>query len=221
MGFILCLDTLLIPFSLFLTLGYHVYLWKCFKQNPSSTQIGLEKLRRNTWFQEIKQGDDTKGMLAVQSLRNTLMDTILTATIAILVNLALAALTSNTYNASHLLKAEIFGSHSKWVYSLKYGSASVFLLVSFFCCSVAIGFLIDANFLINASSLDEDDDQFSPDHSYTQTILERGFGLALVGNRMLCVSFSMLLWMLGPLPVALSSGALLWGLYGLDFASAR
>ncbi|KAG4125729.1 hypothetical protein ERO13_D10G114700v2 [Gossypium hirsutum] len=221
MGFILCLDTLLIPFSLFLTLGYHVYLWKSFKQKPSSTQIGLEKLRRNSWFQEIKQGDDKKGMLAVQSLRNTLMATILTATIAILVNLALAALTSNTYNASHLLKAEIFGSHSKWVYSLKYGSVSVFLLVSFFCCSVAIGFLIDANFLINASSLDEDDDQFSSDHSYTQTIFERGFGLALVGNRMLCVSFPMLLWMLGPLPVALSSGALLWGLYGLDFASAR
>ncbi|KAG8481420.1 hypothetical protein CXB51_026222 [Gossypium anomalum] len=221
MGFILCLDILLIPFSLYLTLGYHVYLWKCFKQKPSSTQIGLEKLRRNTWFQEIKQGDDKKGMLAVQSLRNTLMATILTATIAILVNLALAALTNNTYNASHLLKAEILGSHSKWVYSLKYGSTSLFLLVSFFCCSVAIGFLIDANFLINASSLDEDDDQFSSDPSYTQTIFERGFGLALVGNRVLCVSFPMFLWMLGPLPVVLSSGALVWGLYGLDFASAR
>ncbi|KAL4291552.1 hypothetical protein GQ457_14G002090 [Hibiscus cannabinus] len=222
MGFMLYLDTVLIPFSLFLTLGYHAYLWKTFKQRPSSTTIGLEKLRRKAWFRDIKQGDDKKGMLAVQSLRNTLMVTILAASIAILVNLALAAVTNNTYNASHLLiNSKIFGSQSDRMYAMKYGSASLFLLVSFLCSSMSVGFLIDANFLINAVSVD-DDDRFSYDpYSYTQTIFERGFGLAFVGNRVLCVTFPMLLWMFGPCPVALSSAALVWGLYEFDFVSAK
>ncbi|XVF65953.1 hypothetical protein PTKIN_Ptkin09bG0292300 [Pterospermum kingtungense] len=215
MGLILYLDTVLIPLSLFLILGYHAYLWQSFKQKPSTTKIGLQKLTRKTWFLDIKQGDDKNGMLAVQSLRNTLMTTILTASIAILVNLSLAALTNNTYNASHLFNnTEIFGSQSGRIYALKYGLASLFLLVSFLCSSMALGYLIDANFLINASG---DHEQFSSDPAYTQNIFERGFGLAFMGNRMLCIAFPMLLWMFGPLPVALSSAALVWGLYELDF----
>ncbi|KAE8663185.1 Lung seven transmembrane receptor family protein isoform 1 [Hibiscus syriacus] len=147
------------------------------------------------------------------------MVTILSASIAILVNLALEALTNNTYNASHLFDGEIFGSQSERIYALKYGLASLFLSVSFLCSSMAVGFLIDANFLINAVS---DDDRFSSDpYSYTQTIFERGFGLALVGNRVLCVTFPMLLWMFGPFPVVLSSAALVWGLYEFDFESAK
>ncbi|BFG36619.1 hypothetical protein CerSpe_228930 [Prunus speciosa] len=81
----------------------------------------------------------------------------------------------------------------------EYGSAALSLAVSFLCSSMAIGFLIDANFLINASG----------DHEFTssghiRTIFEKGFILALVSNRMLCITFPMLLWMV-------------WGLYGLDF----
>ncbi|KAE8662789.1 hypothetical protein F3Y22_tig00113124pilonHSYRG00060 [Hibiscus syriacus] len=220
MGFMLYLDTVLIPFSLFLTLGYHAYLWKTFEQRPSSTKIGLEKLHREFWFRDIKQGDGKKGMLAVQSLRNTLMATILSASIAILVNLALAALTNNTYNASHLFNSEIFGSQSERIYALKYGLASLFLSISFLCSSMSVGFLIDANFLINAVSLDDDRFSYDP-YSYTQTIFERGFSFAFVGNRVLCVAFPILLWMFGPLPVALSSAALVWGLYEFDFAPAK
>ncbi|OMO53861.1 hypothetical protein CCACVL1_28279 [Corchorus capsularis] len=223
MGFTLYLDTILIPSSIFLTLGYHVYLWQCFKHKPSATKIGVDKLIRTTWFSDIRQGDDKKGMLAVQSLRNALMATILTASIAIMINLALAALTNNAFNAgARLFNSEIFGSQSGKMYSLKYGSASLLLLVSFLCSSMALAFLIDANFLINASSARADGDHkelsFSS-RAYTQEIFERGFGLALIGNRVLCVTFPMLLWMFGPLPVALSSAALVWGLYGLDFAA--
>lgn len=157
-------------------------------------------------------------MLAVQSLRNTLMATILTASISVIINIALACLTNNTYYASHLLNNRIFGSQTNMILVLKYGSASLFLLVSFMCSSMAVGCLIDANFLINAMSSGEDHDQIYSNDAYTQRIMERGFLLAVVGERVLCVTFSLLFWMLGPVPVALSSVALVWGLYVLDFA---
>lgn len=152
-------------------------------------------------------------MLAVQSLRNTLMGTTLTATIAILIVLALAALVNNAFNAAHLiLNNAFFGSQSTKIFALKFGSAALFLSISFFCGSLAMGFLIDANFLINSCG------EFSSLPEYTQTVFEKGFILALISNRMLCITFPLLLWMLGPIPVWLSSLALVWGLYQIDFA---
>ncbi|KAK9291101.1 hypothetical protein L1049_009288 [Liquidambar formosana] len=210
MGLIAFLDTMLVPSSLFLTVGYHAYLWHNFKNKPSLTTFGIDTLRRRVWFQDMKEGDDKKGVLAVQSLRNTLMGTILTASIAIIITLMLAALASNTYNASHLLNSAFFGSQSGRIVVLKFGSASLFLLVSFFCSSMALGYLIDANFLINATG-----ELSSP--GYTQMIFERGFTLAVFGNRVMCITFPLLLWMFGPVPVALSSVALIWGLYMHDF----
>ncbi|CAL5388985.1 unnamed protein product [Camellia sinensis] len=173
----------------------------------------MDTFMRRAWLQDMKQGDDKKSVLAVQSLRNTLMTTILTASIAITINLSLAVLANNTYKAGHLFTNRLFDSQAGAILVLKYGAASLFLLVSFLCSSISIGCLTDAIFLINASA----DHEFSSP-GYTQTILERGFLLAVVGSRVLCITFTLLLWMFGPVPVALSSVVLIWGLYELDFS---
>lgn len=207
-------DTVLVPLSLFVMVGYHAFLWHHIKHRPSTTTIGHDSQKRKAWFLAIKEGDDKASMLAIQSTRNTLMVTILTATVAVLINLALAALTNNAYSADHLFSSAFFGSKSPKIFALKYGSASFFSSFSFLCSSMAVGYLIDANFLINAPN---SDGMFSTS-PYTLAVYERGFLLALFGNRLLCVTFPLLLWMFGPVPVALSSGALVWGLYELDFA---
>ncbi|KAK9986311.1 hypothetical protein SO802_031262 [Lithocarpus litseifolius] len=211
-GLVVYLDTILVPFSIFLTAGYHVYLWLNFKKKPFSTTNGINEIKRRAWFRDI-QGDDKKGMLAVQSLRNTLMATSFTASITILVNVALAALINNSYKAgetSHLFDNPIFGLQSGGMFAVKFGSASLLLLLSFLCCSMSIGYLIDANFLINAAP-----EFSSPEH--TQIVFERGFMLAFIGSRLLCITFPLLLWLLGPALVALSSMALVWLMYEFDF----
>ncbi|KAF3970205.1 hypothetical protein ACB098_09G092800 [Castanea mollissima] len=212
-GLVVYLDTILVPFSLFLTAGYHVHLWLNFKNKPFSTTIGINEIRRRAWFLDIQQGDDKKGMLAVQSLRNTLMATSFTASITVLVNVALAALINNSYKASetsHLFDHPIFGLQSGGMFAVKFGSASLLLLLSFLCSSMSIGYLIDANFLINASA------EFSSSE-HTQIVLERGFMLAFIGSRLLCITIPLLLWLLGPALVALSSMALVWLMYEFDF----
>ncbi|XP_052173484.1 uncharacterized protein LOC127788871 [Diospyros lotus] len=214
MGVILYLDTILVPLSLFLTIAYHAFLWHSFKNKPFQTTIGMNTMKRRVWLRELEQGDDKKGMLAVQSLRNTLMFTILTASLSIIMALSMAALANNAFNASSLFRSGFFGSQSGRIMVLKYGSATLFLLISFLCSSMAVSSLVDANFLINAAG----DDKFSQGHGHVQQVLERGFLLAVVGNRVLCVTFPLLLWLLGPVPVALASVALIWGLYELDFA---
>ncbi|KAH6832405.1 transmembrane protein [Perilla frutescens var. hirtella] len=212
---IVYMDSIIVPISLFLTIGYHAYLWHHLKTKPSQTSIGMNMLKRRAWLRQLNQGDDKKGMLAVQSLRNSLMFTILTATVTVIVTLCLAALTNNAFNAARILTAaHLFGSQSPRIMLLKYASASIFLLASFLCSSLAVGFLVDANFLINAIG------EFAPAGGYTEAVVERGFAMAVVGNRVLCIAFPLLLWLFGPLPVALSSFALVWGLYELDFVAS-
>ncbi|XLT12842.1 hypothetical protein HN51_058532 [Arachis hypogaea] len=77
---------------------------------------------------------------------------------------------------------------------------------------MAIGFLIDANFLMNTHG------KFLS-WNYTQTILERGFTLALIGNIFFCVSVPLMLWMLGPVTVFLASLGLVYLLHEFDFVS--
>ncbi|KAK6118188.1 hypothetical protein DH2020_048089 [Rehmannia glutinosa] len=216
MGGFVYLDSVIVPISLFFTIGYHAYLWHNLKHKPSVTSIGINMLKRRAWLRELNQArDDKKGMLAVQSLRNTLMFTILIASVTIIVTLSLAALTNNAFNANRLLtSSDLFGSQSGRIMVLKFGSASIFLVASFLCSSMAVGYLVDANFLINAIG------EFTPASGYTEAVVERGFTLAVVGNRVLCIAFPLLLWMFGPLPVALSSLGLVWALYELDFVPA-
>lgn len=48
-------DGVLVPLSLFIAVGYHVFLWNTFKHNPSRTSLGIESSRRKSWFREIKE----------------------------------------------------------------------------------------------------------------------------------------------------------------------
>ncbi|XLS90836.1 hypothetical protein HN51_066844 [Arachis hypogaea] len=207
------LDTILVPLSLFITIGYHAYLCHSIKNKPSRTTFGLNKLRRTSWALNLNQGDDKKNMLTVQSMRNTLMEAIFIASITILINMALAALSNNAYSARHSVFTSIFfGSKSDKIITLKYGSTSLCLVLSFLFSSMAIGFLIDANFLMNTHG------EFLS-WNYTQTILERGFTFALIGSRFFCVSVPLMLWMLGPVTVFIASLGLVCLLHEFDFVS--
>lgn len=141
------------------------------------------------------------------------MEVILTATVTILSTVALAALANNAYKASDLLATTpFFGTQTGRIIVLKYGSAFVFLLTSFLCSSIAISYLVDANFLINASG-----EYMSRGH--TKVVLERGFLMGVVGSRMLCISLPLMLWLIGPVFVLISSLGMLWVLYGLDYVT--
>ncbi|PON60532.1 LOW QUALITY PROTEIN: hypothetical protein PanWU01x14_151440 [Parasponia andersonii] len=142
-------------------------------------------------FLEMMKGAENKGMLAVQSIRNTQMVSIFNASIAIFLNTALTALTNNSYNASLLLNTTFLDPNPKKV-SL-YCSASFLLLSCFFCSSMALAFFMDANFLLTALSF-----EYSSSFRYSKVVLERGNLFALIGNRLLWVTFPLLLWMLVP-----------------------
>ena len=90
--------------------------------------------------------------------------------------------------------------------------AVLWVLDSFFFRIMGLGFLVDSNFLINIAF-----DEYSPSPTHSQIVFKRGFLLAFIGTRVLSITFPLLLWLLGPVVIGLSSIALVWGLYELDF----
>lgn len=158
------------------------------------------------------------------------MEIILSATITIIMLVALAALSNNSYNANNLFNRPtgntstlFWGLHSREIIVVKYGTAAIVLLFSFICSSTALANLIDANLLIN-STLDIDEEEVlrlcygsCSIKSYTTSMLERGFVIAVAGSRLFCIALPLMLWMLSPVLVLLSSIVLVWGLYALDF----
>ncbi|KAH0680808.1 hypothetical protein KY290_023001 [Solanum tuberosum] len=62
------LDTILVPLSLFITIGYHAYLWHHLKHKPSHTTIGMNMLKRRSWLRELNQARVESGFLVYDAL---------------------------------------------------------------------------------------------------------------------------------------------------------
>jgi len=160
------------------------------------------------------QDNDKKNILAVQSLRNTIMGATLMATTSILLCSGLAAIVSSTYSVKKPLEDTVYGGHGEFMISLKYVTLLSIFLFSFFCHSLSIRFINQVNILINTPQ-DPMSSLVTPE--YVNEILEKGFLLNTVGNRLFYAALPLLLWIFGPVLVFLCSLTMVPVLYNLDF----
>lgn len=161
------------------------------------------------------QDNDKKNILAVQTIRNTIMGATLMATTSILLCSGLAAVLSSTYSIKRPLNNAVYGAHGEFIVALKYVTLLIFLLFSFLCHSLSIRFINQVNFLINTPQQDLLIAKVTP--NYICELLEKGFMLNTVGNRLFHAALPLLLWIFGPVLVFLCSVALVPVLYNLDF----
>lgn len=154
------------------------------------------------------QDIDKESLLTVQSLRNSMMTIILASTLAVILNSSLAAQTNNAYKARRLVHDSPDASSAESTQILKFASASLFLLLSFLCSSMSVSSLTEASFIHATEDLL---------HQHALGLLERGFMLAIAGERVLYVTVPLMLWMFSPVALAVSSLTMVWVFYQLDF----
>nr|POE69356.1 hypothetical protein CFP56_08611 [Quercus suber] len=157
--------------------------------------------------------NDKKNILAVQSLRNTIMGSTLMATTSVLLCSGLAAVISSTYSVKKPLNDTVYGAHGEFMVALKYVTLLTIFLFSFFCHSSSIRFINQVNILINTPT----DPMSTVTPAYVSELLEKGFLLNTVGNRLFYVALPLLLWIFGPVLVFLCSVTMVPVLYNLDF----
>ncbi|KAF8400184.1 hypothetical protein HHK36_013480 [Tetracentron sinense] len=153
--------------------------------------------------------DNNKNILAVQTIRNAMMGLTLMATTSILLCSGLAGIISSTYSAKKQLDDDsIFG---EFMMAMKYVTLLSIFLFSFLCHSLSFMFMNQVNFLINSP----EDSIVTPE--YVTELLEKGFTLSTVGNRLFYAAVPLLLWIFGPVMVFFCSVTIVSVLYNLDF----
>ncbi|KAJ9184180.1 hypothetical protein P3X46_007946 [Hevea brasiliensis] len=211
------LDVILVPLGFFITMAYHIWLWHKVRTQPLSTIIGTNSSGRRYWVSAMMKDNDKKNILAVQTLRNLIMGSTLMATTSILLSAGLAAIISSTYSVKKPLNDAVYGAHGEFMVALKYVTLLCLFLFSFFCHSLSIRFVNQVNLLINTPP----DPLSIVTPEYVTELLERGFILNTVGNRLFYVAMPFLLWIFGPVLVFLCSVTMIPVLYNLDFVFTK
>ncbi|TKY74610.1 hypothetical protein E2542_SST03373 [Spatholobus suberectus] len=141
------------------------------------------------------------------------MGSTLMATTSILLCSGLAAIVSSTYSVKKPLEDTVYGAHGEFIVALKYVTLLTIFLFSFFCHSLSIRFINQVNILINTPQ----DPMSLVTPQYVTEILEKGFILNTVGNRLFYAALPLTLWIFGPVLVFLCSLTMVPVLYNLDF----
>ncbi|KZV29453.1 hypothetical protein F511_03738 [Dorcoceras hygrometricum] len=209
------LDVILVPLGLLVSASYHLWLWHMVRKQPFSTIIGTNARGRRFWVAAMMKDNDKKNILAVQTLRNTIMGATLMATTSILLCCGLAAVISSTYSIKKPLSDVVYGAHGEFMVAVKYTTLLLLFLFSFLCHSLSIRFINQVNFLVNCPQEDHTFGVVTVD--YVAELLERGFLLNTVGNRLFYAALPLLLWIFGPVLVLLCSVTMVPVLYNLDF----
>ncbi|KAK1417833.1 hypothetical protein QVD17_26967 [Tagetes erecta] len=205
------LDIILVPLSFMISISYHIWLWHKVRTQPLSTVIGTNALGRRLWVSTIMKDNEKKNILAVQTIRNTIMGSTLMATTSILLCSGLAAVISSTYSVKKPLNDAIYGAHGEFTVALKYVTLLVIFLFSFMSHSLSIRFISQVNYLINCPQ-----DSAIVTSTYVSELLEKSFSLNAIGNRLFYLALPVVLWIFGPLLVFLCSLTLVPVLYNLD-----
>ncbi|KAL6207714.1 hypothetical protein ACLB2K_018668 [Fragaria x ananassa] len=207
------LDVILVPLGFLIMAGYHGWLWHNVRTKPETTIIGINTRGRRLWVSAMIKDNEKKNILAVQTLRNTIMGSTLMATTSILLCSGLAAVISSTYSVKKPLNDAVYGAHGEFMVALKYVTLLTIFLFSFMCHSLSIRFINQVNILINSPQ-----DPTSPvTPEYVSELLEKGYILNTVGNRLFYAALPLMLWIFGPVLVFLCSITLVPMLYNLDF----
>ncbi|XP_044463391.1 uncharacterized protein LOC123194285 [Mangifera indica] len=206
------LDLILVPLGFSITMAYHAWLWHKIRTQPLTTTIGTNSKGRRFWVSAIMKDNDKKNILAVQTIRNMIMGSTLMATTSILLCTGLAAVISSTYSIKKPLNDAVYGGHGEFILALKYVTLLTIFLFSFFCHSLSIRFVNQVNILINTPP----DPLAIVTPEYVSELLEKGFLLNTVGNRLFYAAMPLLLWIFGPVLVFLCSVTMVPVLYNLD-----
>ncbi|KAG8047926.1 hypothetical protein GUJ93_ZPchr0008g14138 [Zizania palustris] len=210
------LDLVLIPAGIMFPVAYHLWLWRAVRLRPLCSTVGINAATRRLWVLGMMKDNEKKAVLVVQSMRNVIMASTLVATTAILFCAGVAAVLSSTYAVKKPLSNTVFGAHGEYMMALKYVTLLLVFLLSFLCHTLAICSLNQATFLVNALSSSAAAHDMPVTKEYIADVLEKGFRLNLVGNRLFYAGAPLLLWIFGPVLPCLCSMVMIPILHSID-----
>ncbi|PUZ50151.1 hypothetical protein GQ55_6G036800 [Panicum hallii var. hallii] len=215
------LDYVLVPLGLAVLLGYHLWLLLRICRRPETTVIGINAINRRIWVRHIMEEPSGKhAVLAVQTMRNSIMASTVLASVAITLSSLVAALMAS--GAAHGLFSRSGGASSSLVVgaageaalTLKFFAVLVCFLVAFLLNVQSIRYYSHTGLLVNVPLAAHRRPASAV--GYVTETLNRGFYFWSLGVRAYYFSCPVFLWLFGPIPMCASCVAMVASLYFLD-----
>ena len=197
---------------LLLIVLYYLYLWQRTLRAPDSSAHSFNAKIRQRWVQMIL-ANDNNGLLAIQTLRTSVMAANFMASTAIL--LIIGSLSSSEKLSHWLLQSDIqnlIPAYSNELSSLKLGLLVLDFFIAFYSFSMAIRFFNHVGYMIGLA-----DTELT---KATCLYLNKAGRYYTLGTRSFFFSLPIILWFFGPYFLILGTLILILGLALLDHVSS-
>lgn len=191
---------------------YYAYLGFTSRRHPETSVHALNAQLRERWVAMV-MGSDKRDILAVQTLRNSVMAANFMASTSIL--LIIGTLNTGEKIGAWLMQwhtLAVGGAYSSVSWQIKLGLLLLVFAVAFFCFSMAIRFFNHVGYMINLSGGTADPLLYQQTCAY----LNRAGRYYTYGTRSFFMSLPLILWFLGAYFLLLATAVLIAGLAVLD-----
>lgn len=208
-------NALAFVFSSLMVLLYYLYLnWRTRRQ-PNFTVHAMNARVRQRWV-EMVMANEKKDILAIQTLRNSVMASNFMASTAVLIIIGILNLSQHTDKlAAAFQPFVITESIPSELYLVKLGLLLLDFFVAFYCFSMAIRFFNHVGYMIN---LPVDTVIEGVSSKQIGAYLNRAGTYYTLGTRSFFYSLPLVLWFFGPTMLIIATLVLIASLYSLDRA---
>jgi len=195
-------------------IGYHVVLAVIVRRNPFYTVHSANVIARRAWVEHV-MSEPSRDIMAVQTLRNSIMAATFLASTAVLLMLGTLTLISQSANISqswHVLALSGADYPELWI-------AKVLLLLltfisAFFCFTMVLRLLNHVLYMVNVPEPKRIHPALQPDQ-VAERLNRAGF-FYTAGMRAYYIAVPLVFWLFGPLFMLAASAVLVGLLYRLD-----
>ena len=201
--------------SCLLLVAYHLFLHMRLKGDPLYTIQAVNAFSRATWVDTIMSSNN-KDVLAVQTLRNSIMGATFLSSTAVLLIIGVLTLSGQGENLNSTWHSlNIFGAAHAELWLTKLIALLLDMLVAFFSFAQAIRLFHHVGYMINVP-VSTRHHAFTPEHVALH--LNRAGKFYAIGMRSYYVAVPLVFWLFGPHFMLLSTVVLIPILFYLDRA---
>ena len=197
-----------------LVLAYYLYLRFRLKSDPQFTVHAANNAARARWAEAMMSAPGQE-ILAIQTLRNSVMTASFMASTAILLMIATLTLmvSQNTGGVLHALNP--FGATDDRAVAFKLLLLLAAFFTAFFCFAMAVRFFNHVGYMITVPAGGRPD---AMPPARVGVYLNRGGNFYALGTRAFFYCVPLVFWLLSPVLFVAATGVLIAALYPLDRA---
>ncbi|KAL1819788.1 uncharacterized protein LOC108215862 isoform X1 [Daucus carota subsp. sativus] len=206
------LDYVLVPLGVLFLGVYHTWLLFTIRFYPARTVIGTNAQTTRQWILNMMGDPMGNGVLAIQTIRNSIMASTVLATAAISLSALISVYISSSSDVDSISSELVYGNKTDIINSIKYFTILLCFLLAFLCNVQCIRYNAHVSFLITLPGSNSSTQSME----YVARNMNRGSFFWSLGLRAFYFSFPLFLWVFGPIPMFVCCCTMSVVLYFLD-----